>query len=43
MVVFCEVIAKLSAYRIVETTKTGPWSLALNHTHELEAIENDEF
>jgi hypothetical protein len=22
--------------------KTGPWSLALNHTHELEALENAE-
>jgi hypothetical protein len=21
----------------------GPWSLALNHTHEFEAIENAEF
>jgi hypothetical protein len=38
-----EVIAKPSISRIFGTKKIGPWSLALNHTYELEAIENAEF
>jgi hypothetical protein len=38
-----EVIAKPSISRIFGTKKIGPWSLALNHTLELEVIENAEF
>jgi hypothetical protein len=38
-----EVIAKPSISRIFGTKKIGPWSLALNHTYELEAFENAEF